>query len=217
MTARRDITVLAVLAPGGHVRPVLDRLAPIVHLLGVESGTAEGLLRAAEDRPAVVIVDQALPQALELYDHVDRLIPTTRTVAWVSDEDAGADAVSRGAWAAALRPDRDQLVTAVLGAARGESVLVPDVVSTVRSRLASLTDRLPDGTVPPFSPTELEVLDRMAEGCTAAEIAAMHDVSVDLVEMHVGFVVARFHRVARLAADLRNGSGGQVTAGSLVG
>ncbi|HEX7094564.1 MAG TPA: LuxR C-terminal-related transcriptional regulator, partial [Acidimicrobiales bacterium] len=46
---------------------------------------------------------------------------------------------------------------------------------------------------PRLTPTEHEVLTRLAEGCTPADIAAMHDVSTRLVNLHTGYAVAKLH------------------------
>ena len=47
---------------------------------------------------------------------------------------------------------------------------------------------------PTLTATEREVLGRLAEGLDPTTIAAAHDVTAHLVNLHAGFAVAKLHR-----------------------
>jgi DNA-binding NarL/FixJ family response regulator len=123
--------------------------------------------------------------------------PATRLVVLVEhDDELAYETLLQGAFSTvtATAPVAD-IIAAVRSAARGEST----IVAGSARRLLEDSQRVTNGAHDPFVPalrlteTELEVLRRRAEGCSPADIAARHDVTARLVNLHMGYAVAKVH------------------------
>ena len=167
--------------------------------LGAASTGAATVSLVVDTVPDVVIVDDALadPSAPDVLAAIREQVPISRAVLLFADDDDKAyRSLAAGALAAiAHHADPILIAEAVRGVARGESVLAPGMAE----RLIVDVDRLgaQQGSVlaptPSLTPTEREVLTRVAQGRTPADIAAMHAVSARLVNLHAGYAVAKLH------------------------
>ncbi len=82
----------------------------------------------------------------------------------------------------------------VAGAARNEGAIAPGWAGRLLDEVGALA-RDPSGLpAPVLSPTELEVLRRIASGATPAAIATLHGVTEHVVNVHAGIVVTKVFR-----------------------
>ncbi|WP_131104429.1 response regulator [Ornithinimicrobium sufpigmenti] len=163
---------------------------PEIEVVGEAADGYRAVELAAELRPDVVLCDLRLgdgPDGVE----VARTLPTPLIILTTYDHDADlVRAVEAGA-AGYLLKDADPaaIVAAIQTAARGRSVLGPDlqqrVVETMRVRRAEL------------SPRELEVLRQVAQGRSNREVARELMVSEATVKTHL------VHAFGKLGVDSR--------------
>jgi DNA-binding NarL/FixJ family response regulator len=96
-----------------------------------------------------------------------------------------------------------ELISAVQGVLRGESILNKELVIRLLGRLA---DQAPSQEVPllgRLSPREREVLQLLARGQTNREIAQQLIVSVSTVKIHVEHILAKLGVSDRTQAAVR--------------
>ena len=91
--------------------------------------------------------------------------------------------------------DPDESGEAIDATLRGEALMAPRHAAWLLADYAALCDRAPgpDARFKP-TPTEREVLTRLARGAAPEEIAAFHDVEPHLVNRHVRLALDRLHR-----------------------
>ena len=149
--------------------------------------------------PSVALVDVDLPGSaggIGVIAALSELRPATRTVL-VADEDddrayAGVAAGASGCylWTAPLSP----ITSVVAGVARGEGALTPGWAGRLIDEMGWLS-REPNGLpAPELTPTEHEVMRRIASGATPAAVAALHGVTEHVVNVHAGIVLTKVFR-----------------------
>ena len=182
-----------------------------VTVVGEAGNGAEALVRSAELRPDVVLMDLHMP-VLDGIAAIRRLRaeqPGVRVLALTTfDDDEDVFAALRAGAVGYLLKDvsGDRLVEALLAAARGESVLQPSVAARVVARFAELPDDAPPRPQPlvvPLSDRELEVLRLLADGGSNREIAAALFLAEGTVKNHVTNVLAKLGARDRTQAALR--------------
>jgi NarL family two-component system response regulator LiaR len=176
--------------------------------LAAELG-ASAIVVADEPDPtaALGVAVELVPDVVLLGEHEDpaetgRLClattlrtPAARLVVLVdADDDNAYETLLQGAFSTLpSAAPVDEVVAAVRSAARGESVIV---AGSARRLLDDTERAVADDPILPalrLTATEQEVLRRRAEGMTPAEIAALHDVTARLVNLHTGYAVAKVH------------------------
>jgi DNA-binding NarL/FixJ family response regulator len=92
----------------------------------------------------------------------------------------------------------DEATDEIAAILRGEALVAPRHAAWMLADFAALSDRAP-GADPRFNPTptEREVLNRLAKGQTPVQVAALHDVDTHLVNRHVRLALNRLHRHTR--------------------
>ncbi|HWA17115.1 MAG TPA: response regulator transcription factor, partial [Gemmatimonadales bacterium] len=168
------------------IRQVLDT-RPGYRVVGVASKSAELLLKVEQRLPDVVLLDPAMPGALEALRGIRRLHPAAKVVALGepgSDElllywaEAGiAGFVGREA-------STDDLLLSVEGSMKGELHCSPKVAGQLLRRLASRAEP----TNPPRLPLtgrEAEIFRLVEMGLSNKEIAAQLGIEVGTVKNHV--------------------------------
>jgi DNA-binding NarL/FixJ family response regulator len=184
---------------------------PEVTVVGEAADGAEALIRAAELRPDVVLMDLRMP-VLDGIAATRRLRveqPGVRVLALTTfDDDEEVFAALRAGAVGYLLKDVSsaRLVEALLAAVRGESVLQPSVAAKVIARFAALPDApaaRPQPLVVPLSDRELAVLRLLAEGSSNREIAAALFLAEGTVKNHVTNVLAKLGARDRTQAALR--------------
>ena len=114
------------------------------------------------------------------------------------------DALKAGAAGYVLKDiSQGELITAIKGILRGESILNKELVILLLRRMASETpsqEELPNGRL---SPREREVLRLLSQGQTNREIAQNLIVSVSTVKIHVEHILAKLGVSDRTQAAVR--------------
>ena len=141
---------------------------PDIEVVGEASDGAEGVSRADELSPDVVLMDLRMPglDGATATARITAEMPMVRVLV-LTTYDTDTDilrAVEAGATGYLLKDTpRERLVEAVRAAARGETVLAPPVAARLMTRVRS-------GAGSALTPRETEVLALVAQGRTNADI-----------------------------------------------
>ena len=205
------ITAVVVSAPDPSTR--VDH--PRVTVVGTTADADEAVGLVLAHVPDVVVLDGALgyDQARDVCRRTQAASPASRVTVIAPRDDehayatlvAGAVAVIVTTDPAALEPR--SLGRALAGIARGESLLTCRTAARLLHDVDAWSARSADPLhpAPTLPATEREVLGRLAAGHRPADIAADHDVTARLVNIHTGYAVAKLQRYVvgaeRLAVD----------------
>jgi DNA-binding NarL/FixJ family response regulator len=172
-----------------------------------EAGTvAQAIEVAARERPDVVVMDLRLPDGtgIEACREIRSQLPETKVIMLTSyaDEDAVMASILGGASAYLLKQTRgSQLAEAILGVARGESLLDPQVtmrvLEEVRKSAAGKTSAGPESQL---NENEQKILLLIAEGKTNREIAAEIYLSDKTVKNYVSNILSKLNMKRRSEA-----------------
>jgi DNA-binding NarL/FixJ family response regulator len=177
---------------------------PEIEVVGEASDGDEALQVAARTRPAVVVMDCALPGVSGL-DATRRILQARPETAILmlsmhSEDTLVRQALDAGARGYVLKSAMDlDLVNAIKRVAKGEQVLDPQV-----ARPAGLKGERDSG----LTPRELDVLQRIVAGKSNKEIAAELNLSVNTVSVHRANIMDALgiHKTAELVVyAIRNG------------
>lgn len=167
----------------------------------------EGLRRAMELVPDVVVIDIGLPgiDGIELTRLIRRSLPQTHIVILtMHDLDAevfGALAAGADAYCLKSSPPAT-VVAAVRIAADGGAYFDPQIAHIVLRELGSA--RKPAGTQPsPLSPRETEILRFIADGKSNVEIADLLHLSMGTIKGHVRDILDRLSATDRTQAAVK--------------
>lgn len=191
-----QLTVLAGLPASDQADALVDTLAGRFELIGRVDDVATLVEQGVDVIPDVVVVHDEIGSPLaELARDLHERIPASRMVVIAPGDNADAiEAVRAGAFSV-IEPDAEpsRVADAVKGSARGESVLSAFVADAVLAEMSTWATSDPNPTLrcPTLTMTETEVLRQLAKGRTPREIAAEHDVTERLVNLHVGYAVAK--------------------------
>jgi DNA-binding NarL/FixJ family response regulator len=151
----------------------------------------DALRLVGELAPDVVVMDLKMPElsGVETTRQISGIAPRARVVVLTisADDDDVMDAVVAGACGYLLKDSSiDQLIAGIRAAARGESLISPQIAGRVLQRLRSQgTDSTAARTIrAELSERELDVLRLIALGHTNNEIAEQLYLSVRTVETH---------------------------------
>ncbi|OLF09925.1 response regulator [Actinophytocola xanthii] len=179
---------------------------PHLEIVGEAGDGREALELVARLRPDVAVLDLRMP-VLDGVAVTARIVadhPATRVLILTTyDTDSEiARAVDAGALGYLLKDaGRDQLVSAVRAAARGETVLAPSVAARLVARMR--------GPAPvTLSPREVDVLRAVADGLSNPEIGARLFITEATVKTHLLRIFAKLDvgdRTAAVVAALERG------------
>jgi DNA-binding NarL/FixJ family response regulator len=164
---------------------------PDVEIVGEASNGEEGLALALERAPDVVLMDLRMPKldGAAATAKLRAANPNIRVVL-LTTYDGDADilrAVEAGATGYLLKDaPRRELVDAIRAAARGQSVLAPDVASRLMGQI-----RNPAPPTEALSPREVQVLELVASGASNKEIGKKLRVSEATIKTHLLHVFAK--------------------------
>lgn len=184
------------------LRLFLERIEGAMVVASAVNGR-DALALAREHRPDIVIMDIGMEQlnGIDAAAHMHAELPGTRVLILSSFDDAVHvhRAVRAGVAGYVVKKSLSgELVTAVNALARGEAYLSPAIASHVLA-LARAAPLEADQALESLSLRQREVLQLLAEGRTAKEIAYCLGVSVKTVETHRAAVMERL-RVRDLPA-----------------
>jgi DNA-binding NarL/FixJ family response regulator len=179
------------------LRALLDT-QPDTEVVGEAINGAEALSLVASLHPDLVLMDLQMPEMdgvagtrriRQRHQDVNVLVLTT----YDTDSDI-ARAVEAGATGYLLKDaSRDELMRAIHLAARGESVLSPQVASRVLERMRAPAEEA-------LSTREVEVLLEVADGLSNKEIARSLYISEATVKTHLLHIFAKLGVEDRTAA-----------------
>lgn len=188
-----------------RVAAALDA-ADSVRVVEATDDASRALARVVEEPPDTLLLDAKLPDqaALGVCWTVQQHSPATAVVLMAGPEDTETvyAAITYGAAGCLQRAEvLDVCVDALRGATRGEYLLPPLVATRVLHDVDAYSQAAasPFGRQAPLTATEREVLLGLAGGETPAEIAARHEVTARLVNLHTGYAVAKLQRHAEAA------------------
>ncbi len=159
-------------------------------------------------RPDVVLMDVRMPgmSGIEAARCIRQGTPSTRVVMLTSsdEEDDLYGAIRAGANGYLLKDSSlDDVARAVLGVARGESLISPSMASKLLSEFTNLTgEPTPESGGPKLSDREREVLKLVAQGLTNREAASALHLSENTVKNHVANILDKLHLRSRLEAAM---------------
>jgi DNA-binding NarL/FixJ family response regulator len=178
------------------LRALLEAL-PDVEVVAECADGREALAAIADKRPDVAILDIAMPglNGLEAAARVARESPATKVVivSMHSAESYVAQALAAGVAGYVLKDAcADELPLLLRSVTRGETYLSPAIskqlVDALRARLA---DGGAGASPDPLTARQREILQLLAEGKSAKEIAHLLGLSVKTVETHRAQIMER--------------------------
>ena len=179
-----------------------------LELVGEASNGQEALLLCRRLQPDLALIDVRMPEmdGLATCRAIKQEYPATSVilVTMHANPEYLFEALKSGAAGYVLKDiSQRELITAVQGVLRGESILNPELVARLLQRLASETP--PQEDLPPvrLSPREREVLQLLTKGQTNREIARKLTVSVSTVKIHVEHILAKLGVSDRTQAAVR--------------
>jgi DNA-binding NarL/FixJ family response regulator len=181
---------------------------PEIEVVGLASDGVDALIKVAETRPDVVLMDLKMPEmnGVQATRKLKTEFPEVKVIVLTTygDDEWVFDAVRAGAVGYLLKgTPREQLVAAVKGTANGESFVDPkiagkllDVVATQGAPAAgsALLDDLTE--------REREVLQLLAQGLSNGEIASRLYLSPGTVRNYVSSILAKLDVADRTQAAL---------------
>ncbi len=169
-----------------------------------EGSNGEEIVGVAEETsPDIVVLDIRMPgmDGIEAAKRITSGRPETGVVMLTAYDDRHfvVEAVRAGARGYVLKTrDSDHLLQAVRLVAGGNMVIDPDLVVTLADELAAAKDQNRDAQS--LTDRELEILRKVADGLTNAEIAERLAISEHTVKSHVGNILAKLQLADRTQA-----------------
>ena len=168
-----------------------------IHVLAVLTDVDEAVEQAIEVLPDVA----AIPGGEGLVARLERLreeAPAIRVLVLEAAPDDFA-ALAAGAMGA-LAPGGSRLAEAVIGVAHDECFLPAEWAKQLPFAFDDVDERARRRLV--LSESEREVVQRVAGGETTRDIADSYEISERLVNLHLGYVVAKFQRACEASEVL---------------
>ncbi|WUR10880.1 response regulator [[Empedobacter] haloabium] len=187
------------------IRSLLQR-HPEFDVVGEAADGVEGIKRAKQLKPQVVLLDLNMPgmSGLETLQLLLQDCPDSAIVMLTVSEDAQdlAAALKAGASGYLLKNiDTDYLTRAVRRAAAGETVVAEAMTSKLVAQLqAGTRPAEPASDLDRLTPREKEILDCLARGESNKVIARSLDLSESTVKIHVQNVLKKLNLSSRVQA-----------------
>ncbi|MBI4195711.1 MAG: response regulator transcription factor [Betaproteobacteria bacterium] len=188
------------------VKALLARQADL-EVVGEAADGLEGLKRAAELKPDVVLLDLHMPglTGREVVKTLAEELPATAVLMLTVSEDADdlIDTLRAGARGYLLKNiDAEFLTDSIRRAARGEAVMSPQMAA----KLARGLQGAARGPAPPpaergkLSPREREILALLARGASNKEMARELKLAESTVKIHVQNILRKLKLTSRVQA-----------------
>lgn len=188
------------------VKALLAR-QPDFEVVGEAADGLEGLKRAREMKPDVVLLDLNMPgiSGREAVQMLVEELPQTQVLMLTVSEDAEdlIDTLKSGARGYLLKNiDADFLVDAIRRAARGEAVMSPQMTTKLVQGLQhggrEMTSEAADKDR--ISPREREILMLLARGASNKEMARELKLAESTVKIHVQNILRKLNLTSRVQA-----------------
>ena len=166
-------------------------------MIGTAANGQQAIQHIETHAPDVVLMDLRMPEmdGVEAVHHIREHHPETRVLVlttYKNDRDVLA-ALDAGATGYLLKDaPKATLIDAIRAAARGETVLDPEVEPIIEGRSTPPTDTL--------TPRETEVLQLVAAGNTNAQVAQQLFISETTVKTHLKHIYRKLNAADRAAA-----------------
>jgi two-component system nitrate/nitrite response regulator NarL len=176
-------------------------------VVGEAADGLEGLKRAREMKPDVVLLDLNMPgiAGREAVQMLTEELPQTRVLMLTVSEDAEdlIDTLKSGARGYLVKNiDADFLVDAIRRAARGEAVMSPQMTSKLVQGLQNGgREMVPEAADKDrISPREREILMLVARGASNKEMARELKLAESTVKIHVQSILRKLNLTSRVQA-----------------
>jgi two-component system nitrate/nitrite response regulator NarL len=178
-------------------------------VVGEAGDGLEGAKRAKLLRPDVVLLDLHMPgiSGREAVRIITEEVPETRVVMLTVSEDAEdlVDCLRAGATGYLLKNiETDYLTNAIQSAARGESVMSPQMtgklVREFRTQPKAGTSPQSGEEHEKLSPREKEIITHLARGASNKEVARSLGVAESTVKIHVQSILKKLNLTSRVQA-----------------
>ena len=177
-------------------------------VVGEAGDGLEGIKRAKQLKPDVVLLDLHMPgtSGLEALRVLAEDVPDTQVVMLTVSEDAEdlLETLRAGARGYLLKNiDTEFLIESIQRAARGESVMSPQIAHKLADSLrASPKDNVAVADVNPakLSPREREIIVMLARGASNKEIARVLNLSESTIKIHVQGILRKLNIAKRVQA-----------------
>lgn len=187
--------------------------APEIQVIGEAESGLEAIAFLERDRPDVVMMDVQMPDmnGIEATAAISKRWPEVRILAVTTLD--GSDTVlpmlSAGASGYLLKDSSaESIMTGVREVHAGSSSLSPRIASLLIEHVREEPSRLDSPELEALTDREADVLQRLAQGMSNAEIARALIVSEGTVKAHLGRIMAKWHvrdRVQILVAAAQAG------------
>lgn len=191
------------------IKSLLQRY-PEFEIVGEAGDGMEGVKRAGQLRPDVVLLDLHMPglSGRDAARMITRETPESHVLMLTVSEEADDlfETLRAGACGYLLKNiEAETLVSAIRTAAHGESVISPQMMSKLLTgvRAVSPTDAppaSPPGEIEKLTPREREILACIARGQSNKEIARELEVAESTVKIHVQNMLRKLGLSSRVQA-----------------
>ena len=176
-----------------------------IELAGEARDGAEALRLVQELAPDVVLMDLRMP-GMDGLTAISRLQETHPQVAVIilttyREDDLILQGLRAGAQGYLLKDtDRATLLDAIRAAARGETLLTPEIMASLLAQTEARPGAAPADSGPPLTDREREVLAGVARGERNKEIAFRLGITERTVKAHLSSIFNKFGVDSRAAA-----------------
>ncbi|CAH0345263.1 response regulator transcription factor [Bacillus sp. CECT 9360] len=176
---------------------------PDMQVVGEASEGNEGLQKAVELNPNVVVMDLSMPHGkdgLSATSELKKLMPDVQILILTmhDDEEYLFRAIQAGASGCILKSaPHDELVGAIRSVARGEAYLHPSATKKLMEEYLGSVQKNGMDTYSQLSDREREVLTLIAKGFSNKEIGEQLVISVKTVETHKGNLMEKLQMRTR--------------------
>lgn len=181
---------------------------PDMQVVGEASDGFEGLVKAQELNPDLILMDIQMPgmDGLETTRQVRKIMPNVKIVMLTvrKDDEKLFEAIKEGAQGYLLKDIRSrEMLTMLRGALEGEAALSPDMAGRVLEefrRLSQLVPPAPELETDTLTEREQEILVLVARGMKDKEIAEALTISLNTVKTHIHNILTKLQVSSRREA-----------------
>lgn len=176
---------------------------PDMEVVGEASEGNEGIQKAKELKPNVVVMDLSMPHGkdgLSATSELKKLLPNVAILILTmhDDEEYLFRAIQAGASGCILKSaPHDELIQAIKSVSNGDAYLHPSATKRLMEEYLSSSKDEDGDLIHLLSDREREVLTLIAKGYSNKEIGEQLKISVKTVETHKGNIMEKLHMKTR--------------------